>query len=295
MNHPYINRVLAVCVDQSPKLYIISQSGLISLQSFLHSKEKNADYSALTTYKEKLKLCSRIVSGLQYLHEKGIAHLHLSNTNILIDKNQIPKITDYGFTKTKELASMFLKYRNKNSYTSPELFQINSSISNSYKSLIDKFATHKYKTYVSSFQPSTSMKLKKLDENVEKDEDNESNSSQLELPFQLDLPTNITNSKSPISKQEYYSHLNIDEAILYKSDIYSLGLLIWEVFSEVPPFTTSLKEVYKHVVVDHLRPEIIKEKIPHQIAALIKKCWSHDYTKRPTINDVIQEISMIEL
>lgn len=263
------------------------------MQSYLHAKDKPAEYTKLASNKDKLKLCLKIASGVQFLHEKGIAHLQLSNMNILIDKNLVPKVSDFGFTKVKELASIFIKYRNKNSYTSPELLQINSQITNCFKAFVEKNATYKYKTYLKNQNLSSSPKNRKLSDLDEKDEDYESCSSIADFPIKLLSPVSTT--KNFISKQDYLSAIDVDQSIVYKSDIYSLGILFWEIFSELPPFTTSLKEVYRIVVDDHLRPEIIPNKLPKNMALVIKKCWSQDYKLRPTINQLVLELSSLSL
>ncbi len=44
-----------------------------------------------------------ILYGLTFIHSKNILHLDLKPMNILMDKNLIPKITDFGSAYNREV------------------------------------------------------------------------------------------------------------------------------------------------------------------------------------------------
>ena len=66
--------------------------------TFLHS----FDCSPSTDEKEGLpwhiryKVIKGICEGLNYLHEGRVLHLDLKPDNILLDKEMVPKIADFG-------------------------------------------------------------------------------------------------------------------------------------------------------------------------------------------------------
>ena len=93
-----------------------------------------------------------------------------------------------------------------------------------------------------------------------------------------------------------------------KADIYSYGILIWEVFTERPPFEnyTSDPEFSNDILEEKLTPLYEKDingelkKIeylpgtPKEIDELVKNCLSWDPKDRPTIAEVIEEIIRIQ-
>ncbi|CAG8557229.1 14642_t:CDS:2, partial [Funneliformis mosseae] len=75
------------------------------------------------------------------------------------------------------------------------------------------------------------------------------------------------------------------------SDIYSYGVLMWEISSEVPPFKNIIRNE-EHL----LRIEIIKgvrekaiEGTPKIYEDLYKKCWDSTPEKRPRIRKILEE------
>ena len=45
---------------------------------------------------QKLDLLMGVLKGIAYLHKNGIAHLDVKPQNILIDANEVAKISDFG-------------------------------------------------------------------------------------------------------------------------------------------------------------------------------------------------------
>ncbi len=71
-----------------------------------------------------------------------------------------------------------------------------------------------------------------------------------------------------------------------KSDIYALGMIMWEISSGQPPFIGRPSEPCLALdIVQGIRPDII-EGTPKCFAFLLQKCWSSDPTKRPTAEHV---------
>ncbi|GBB84711.1 hypothetical protein RclHR1_01130006, partial [Rhizophagus clarus] len=76
----------------------------------------------------------------------------------------------------------------------------------------------------------------------------------------------------------------------FASDIYSIGMLMWEISSGQPPFI-NFENDYKLVlkIINGMRPKIIPG-TPLKYKKLMEQCWDADPTKRPDINTLYDEI-----
>ncbi|EXX63559.1 Mkk1p [Rhizophagus irregularis DAOM 197198w] len=78
----------------------------------------------------------------------------------------------------------------------------------------------------------------------------------------------------------------------FASDVYSIGMLMWEISSGQPPF------VYKHnydlalKIINGMRPRIIPG-TPLKYKELMEQCWDADPTKRPDIYTLYDETSSL--
>ncbi|GBC17988.1 kinase-like domain-containing protein [Rhizophagus irregularis DAOM 181602=DAOM 197198] len=81
----------------------------------------------------------------------------------------------------------------------------------------------------------------------------------------------------------------------FKSDIYSIAMLMWEISSGQPPFNN-----YEHDydlamnIVNGIRPKIVPG-TPLEYKNLMKQCWNADPSKRPDINALWKTIAEINL
>ena len=204
LNNPNICKIIGICIEKDNMIMIVTnyyKKG--SLFDLLHvQKEKLSD-------KNKLNIAIGIIKGLQYLHENNIIHYHLSSRNVYIEDDLTPLIADFGFYSLKENASIFNKYINKNSYSSPEM-------------LIDtKKICHKL---------------------------------------------NIENNE--------------------KNDIYSFGMLLWEIYTETIPFDVKLSELKKYILEEKYRPEVSNE-LNKEIVELIRACWDSEINNRPSSDKIL--------
>ena len=65
-----------------------------------------------------------MLSGLDYMHRKGIAHRDLKPENILLDKNFVLKITDFGFcgpNAGRDGSGLLQTQLGTSSYMAPEI------------------------------------------------------------------------------------------------------------------------------------------------------------------------------
>ncbi|CAI2177807.1 19942_t:CDS:2 [Funneliformis geosporum] len=79
----------------------------------------------------------------------------------------------------------------------------------------------------------------------------------------------------------------------FASDIYSIGILMWEISSGLPPFA-NLNHDYDHVmkIMNGMRPKLVPE-TPLDYANLMEQCWDADPLKRPNIHYLSIKITEI--
>ncbi|PKK76377.1 kinase-like protein, partial [Rhizophagus irregularis] len=78
----------------------------------------------------------------------------------------------------------------------------------------------------------------------------------------------------------------------FASDIYSIGMLMWEISSGQPPFINKHDYDLAIKIINGMRPKIIPG-TPLEYKELMEQCWDADATKRPdiyTFSDKITEI-----
>ena len=75
----------------------------------------------------------------------------------------------------------------------------------------------------------------------------------------------------------------------YASDVYSFGIVAWEVLSRELPWANVARprEVYIYVVLKSLRPDMPVD-APIDIVNMIKACWAGEPDARPTFSTIMQ-------
>lgn len=77
------------------------------------------------------------------------------------------------------------------------------------------------------------------------------------------------------------------------ADIYSWGMIVYELFSGLTPYQSSLyNAILFEKIKQGLRPDLDNVKAPQLLKDLIKRCWDADPLKRPTATEILQTVSM---
>jgi len=89
------------------------------------SKGDLNDYLNMRKMKEKsaLHFMYQILQGLQYLHSNNIVHRDIKPQNILIDKNNVCKIADFGFARYKDQDKLLETMCGSPLYMAPEIIK----------------------------------------------------------------------------------------------------------------------------------------------------------------------------
>ena len=109
----------------------------------------------------------------------------------------------------------------------------------------------------------------------------------------LSQPANNTSSNNEIYGVIPYIAPEIfkGSAFSKESDVYSLGIIMWELTTGCKPFSNvehDFRLVYK--ILDGERPEVTED-TPECYANLMKSCWDSDPKKRPSITEIHKTFS----
>ena len=74
----------------------------------------------------------------------------------------------------------------------------------------------------------------------------------------------------------------------YACDVYSFGIVVWEVLSREGPWAnvTRPRDILMRVVLNDLRPDM-PDDAPTDIADVARACWVREPGNRPSFSDVL--------
>ena len=72
---------------------------------------------------------------------------------------------------------------------------------------------------------------------------------------------------------------------LKKIDVYSFGMILWEMITNTVPFEVKLSEIKKYVLEEKVRPEV-PTNIDKSLTTLIRNCWDSELSKRPSEQEI---------
>ncbi|XP_037480319.1 cysteine-rich receptor-like protein kinase 10 [Triticum dicoccoides] len=106
LHHKNLVRLIGVCLEEHEKILVYEYMPNRSLDTILFAKIfsllTDAEESKKLDWGKRSRIINGIIRGLQYLHEDSqlkIVHRDLKASNILLDSDYNPKISDFGLAK----------------------------------------------------------------------------------------------------------------------------------------------------------------------------------------------------
>lgn len=116
LHSPHVVQLYGACTDGEHLALISEYMAGGTLADYLKTR-------APLTVGQQQRLAIELAQGLHYLHEQGMCHRDITDTNVLINAQGQAKLTDFGLVKTKSRSIKTLgeRYEPTPSWAAPEL------------------------------------------------------------------------------------------------------------------------------------------------------------------------------
>ncbi|KAF9989316.1 hypothetical protein BGZ75_006744 [Mortierella antarctica] len=210
------------------------------------------------TWDDKLRLATQISSGIARLHEEGIYHRDLHGGNILIDEKGNAMLTDFGASTIMEERVV----RNVQEYAILEAPTVEGR---------SKFI---------------SKKIVGLDVH---ENNGKQSGGDTKHDAEGDRGDPLIGVMAYIAPERFRNPKFFDA----NCDIYSLGVLLWELTTGHPAFSKVPQDVHLAIAIMNGKRELPVEGTPTEYKALYERCWQTEAALRPSLPEILETLAKV--
>ncbi|CAI2189975.1 14846_t:CDS:2, partial [Funneliformis geosporum] len=311
-NHPNIIQFYGITSkkigEDSKYTYVLEYADSNSLNYYLDKYFDQLDWM------EKYKLALQLASAVLYLHKNDIIYCNLNAFNIFIHQKNI-KLSNLGLSKKINRESKML-----GAYIDPKvlMWQISSGYRPFYneddiiqgrrEKIIPDTPIEYSSLYTKcwKYEPKERPHIKQIVNNLDQLSDTKFDNHSKNIVIHdgnakitdFGISKNMNNDTSfhnvNFGRIPYIDPKKLsDVAFQYikASDIYSFGVLMWEISSGIPLFKDDIDDpVVLSIAIAKGAREATINNTPEDYEKLYKQCWDSEPGKRPTINIILENI-----
>jgi serine/threonine-protein kinase PBS1 len=102
LHHPNLVNLVGYCADGEQRLLVYPLMARGSLEGHLYywrGGEEEEDVHQLLPWRARMRIAHGAARGLEYLHDRAVIYHDLKPSNILLDHDYTPRLSDFGLAK----------------------------------------------------------------------------------------------------------------------------------------------------------------------------------------------------
>ena len=247
LEHPNIVEIHQVGVHLAYPFFVLECAEGGSLAGRIRSQPASCEWTAHVSLK--------LARAMRHAHERGIIHRDLKPSNVLLMSDDIPKVTDFGLAEFRsEYNPSMMTIAIPNDFTDLSLTfkrDFENSDETAHADLTTSFKGEFLLTEWNKRIGTPSAGDEQRLDNIKVFLQEALHQASLDLPGESQILEKLTQSGAIMGTPQYMAPEQAQgriESIGPSADIYSLGVIMYEMLAGRPPFTGQMLKVVKDVI-----------------------------------------------